>query len=210
MEYGLAPDVGPMVHAAQVEEAARSTLQAWIPTYLASMERQLGLAPRTLPPPRSWVVSTEVDRWPEEALPSVLLLSTGLAEEPARDGQGRYRARFALGVAVVVSASDEKATDELAKIYTAAIRTCLLQQHSLGGLALGVDWEDERYDVLPGRSRGPLAAGQVVLSVDVEDVVAARSGPRGTPPDDPYVEPPSAPEVTGATATVVPRPLSGQ
>ena len=210
MAYGLTPDFGPMVHASKVEAAARDTLKLWTPTYVAEMERQLGLAPRTLPLIRSWITTTDVDQWAEEALPSCLLLSTGLAETPVKDGRGSYRARFALGLALVVPPlTDDAATDELAKVYTAVLRTVLLQQRSLGGFAAGVDWEDERYDVLPTAQRS-LAAGQVVFTVSVDAVVAARTGPRGTPPEDPYGPPPPAPEVTSATATVAPLPLAGQ
>lgn len=210
MAYGLTPDIGPMVHAAEVEKAARDTLQTWAPTYAAAMERELGLAPRTLPPIRSWITSTDVENWAEEALPSALLLSTGLAGPPERDGKGTFRAQWSLGLAIVVPpAGTPKDTDELAKVYTAVLRTCLLQQHSLGGFAAGVDWEDERYDVLPTTS-SPLAAGQVVFTVSVDNVVTSRQGPRGTPPEDPYTVPAPAPEVTSATATVVGLPLAGQ
>lgn len=203
-------EFGPMIHAAQVERAARETLQEYLPWYLAAMERDLGLAPRTLPNVRSWIVSSDVDRWQEEALPSVLLLSTGLAEAPRRDGKGSYSARFALGVAIVATAPKADKADELAKILTAVVRTILVQQGSLGGFAAATDWEDERYDVLPNRSRS-LAAGQIVTSVQVDDVAAVRSGPRGTPPEDPYGTPSGPrPIVQDATATVTPSPLPGQ
>src|SRR5690606_7735445 len=76
---------GPIVTGADVERAALDTLKTWAPEYLAWVERATGREPGSLARPRSWVNSTSIDRWPEEQLPSVLLLSTGLAEEPARD-----------------------------------------------------------------------------------------------------------------------------
>lgn len=210
MAYGLTPDYGPMIDGEQVESAALETLKLWLPSYVAAKERAMGLAPRTLPlvADAGWAVSTDIDRWPGPVLPSVLLASTGLADKPSRDGKGMYRARFTLGVAVVVSARDARAANRLAKAYTAVLRTCLLQQSTLGGLASGVEWEDEQYDALPSRKSDSLASGQVVLTVEVEDMGTARSGPRGTPPDDPYSGPPApAPEVQSATATVTPRAI---
>jgi hypothetical protein len=50
------------------------------------------------------------------------LLSTGLADDPSRDGARSYHAHFALGLAVVVSARKREETDELAKLYAAVFR----------------------------------------------------------------------------------------
>lgn len=170
---------GPLVTGSQVEAAALNTLKLWAPEYLAWVARETGRDPDSLTLPRSWVTSVDTDRWPEEQLPSVMLISTGLTGEPSRDGKGRYTAHFAIGLAVVVSARDRATTDELAKLYTAALRAILLQHQSLGGLAQAVEWVDERYDALPdGKSRRQLAAGQVVFRVQVSNVISGKTGPR--------------------------------
>lgn len=179
---------GELVTGLDVEEAARSTLALWMPDYLGWLERKYEKATGSLMQPRSWVSSGDVDRWPEEQFPSVLLLNTGLSGEPDKDGSGVYRARFALGIAVIVSARDRRVTDELAKLYIAAIRKILLDHPSLGGFARAVEWVDERYDILPSRNRRQLAAGQVVFRVEVGNVATAKMGP-ATPSEIPS-EPP--------------------
>lgn len=195
---------GPLVTGASVERWAMDTLKLWTPEYLAWIERTTGRVPRSLPVPRSWVHATGADRWAEESLPSVLLVSTGLADPPMREGKGSYRAKYDLGVAVVVSAKDQAQTDELAKLYTTAFRLILLQHPSLGGHAAAVEWVDERYDALPGSDRRrTLSSGSLVFRVEVRDVAASRGGPM-VPRDDPYSPYPDGPVVLTTEGDVQP------
>jgi len=179
---------GTIKHAGQIEDMAEDFLKLWTPTYLAEMERQLGLDSKSLPHIRAWTRINEFEKWPEDQLPTVLLICPGLAEPPIKDGSGAYRAKWALGVAVVVSASTERATRNIAGIYSAAIRATLLQHRSLGGQALGVDWTDERYDDLPSEDSRSLAAARQVFVVEVADVTNAKLGPDEVLVDhhDPY------------------------
>lgn len=194
---------GPLVTGADVENAARDTLKAWARDYLAWAERLTGRDPQALPLPRSWITSPDLERWPEDQLPSVLLISPGLAEPPTRDGRGHYRAKFALGIAVVVSARDRAVTDELAKLYVAAFRAAILHHPSLGGFAEAVEWIDEAYDPLPGRAR-QLAVGQAEFRVEVRDVVAVKAGP-SAPRPDPYTPHEDPPSVVTTDVTVRPQ-----
>lgn len=194
---------GPLVIGTDVEQAALNTLQTWAPEYIPWVARKVGRDPSTLPLPRSWVTSVDTDRWPEEQLPSVMLVSTGLTDEPQRDGRGVYTAHFAIGLAVVVSARDRAETDELAKIYTAALRAILLQHQSLGGIADAVEWVDERYDVLPERNRRQLAAGQVVFRIQVPNVISGKNGPRVVR-QDPIPPYPNSVTVVAAEADIEP------
>lgn len=176
---------GPLVTGTQVEQAALETLQLWTPEYLAWVARQTDREPGSLIQPRSWTISTDTERWPEEQLPSVMLVSTGLTDEPSRDGKGEYTARFALALAVTVSAKDAASTDALCKLYTAALRAILVQHQSLGGLADAVEWVDEQYDVLSDtRNKRQLAMGQVIFRVQVGGVVSGKTGPM-VPREDP-------------------------
>jgi hypothetical protein len=198
---------GPWLDGTDVERAALETLQLWTPEYLAWAERATGRTARSLPEPRSWVTSSDIERWPEETPPTVLVLSTGLAEPPARDGQGLYRATFDLGVAVVVSARTRRETEALAKVYTAALRNALLQHATLGGFAAGIEWVDEEYGVLSGQNRRQLAGGQATFRVDVRDAVASRSGPIAPRPD-PYEPAPDDPTATSVEVEVDPEELT--
>lgn len=201
---------GNLVTGTDVEAAALSTLKLWAPAYMAWAERSTDRAPGSLPAPRSWVTASGVERWPEEQLPSVLLVSTGLAEPPSLDGSGSYRGTFALGLAVVVAARDRADADALAKLYVATLGAILLHKPSLGGLAAGVEWTDEKYDALPGdpAKRRQLAAGQAVYTVDVRDIRSGRGAGPLTPPDDPQAPAPDDPTVTSAELEIDPRGVS--
>jgi hypothetical protein len=89
---------GPLVAASDMEDAVLAQLQAWLPDYLAEVERTHGLQVGSLPQPRSWVLSSEVERFPEEQLPAVMLASPGLTDPPLADGTGVYTARWQLVV----------------------------------------------------------------------------------------------------------------
>lgn len=197
---------GQIVDATEVETAALTTLESFSRDYLAEMERSRGLPSGTLPQVRSWIVAGDFRHWPQEQLPSVLVVSSGMEGEPKREGSSKYRALFGLGFAVVVSASDQAASDRLARYYTAAFRTLILQHASLGGFASGVEWVDEAYDLLPERDGRTFAAGQSVFRVEVEDVATARGGPR-TPSPDPSVPPPDGPIATDVEVEVTRLPI---
>lgn len=200
---------GPNLLPDAVEQAVIDTGRLWLPEYLAWTERRLGLAPHTLPAVESWVPTADLTRWPEEQLPSVLVMNTGLAEPPVRHGRD-YTAKFAVGLAVVVSAKDSDSTERLAKHYTALLRAIMLHHPDLGGIADAVEWLDEGYDALPsGTRRRALAAGQCVFRVEVPEVVSMFAGIRSEPRDDPYAgPPPDDPTVAKTTVTVSPERLT--
>jgi hypothetical protein len=177
-------DIGPIVTGRDVELAALSTLKRWSGTYLAELERRSNRTPGSLPRVRSWATAADFETWPEDQVPRVLVVSPGLAEEPQASGQGDYRAAWSLGFGVVVSAATMAETMVLAKLYTAALRVCLLQHQSLEGVAAGVEWLDESYDDLPSVDTRSLGAGQAIFAVQVDDVSRRWGGPV-TPSDPP-------------------------
>lgn len=175
-----------IISGAEVEKAAMDTLQEWLPTYLEEMCRQTGREPGSLPYIRSWKTVNDFESFPEDQIPLLLLISTGLAEPPLKEGDGKYRATWILGTGVVCSGQDQQGSNDLAKLYSAAVRAALLQRPSLGGLAHGTDWEDERYNDLPAENGRTLAAGQNIFSVEVRGVLDVQAGP-GAP--DPLPDP---------------------
>jgi hypothetical protein len=193
-------DIGAVVTGRDVELAALALLQRWSGTYLAEMERQTGRAPASLPRVRAWSTAADFETWPEDQVPRVLLVSPGLLEPPKANGLGDHRVTWSLGLGVVVSASTMPETMVLAKLYTAALRVCLLQHQSLEGFAAGVDWLDENYDDLPSIDTRSLGAGQAIFAVHVDDVSRRWGGPP-TPNDPP--SPDTDPLPTDPTATTV-------
>jgi hypothetical protein len=142
----FASAIGTIVTGRDVELAVLRFLKRWAGAYLAECERQRGFAPGALPRIRTWTIANEFETWPEDQLPCLLLVSPGLAEAPMPDGAGVYRAKFTLGLAVIVSARTGDETAALAKLYCAAMRAAILQHQSLEGFATGVEWIDENYD----------------------------------------------------------------
>jgi hypothetical protein len=198
--------IGPLVSGRDVELAAMALLKRWSGTYLAEAERQRGYAPASLPRIRGWATAHDFEKWPEDQLPCVLLVSPGLAEAPEPAGTGVYRVHFALGVATIVSARTMDETAALAKLYCAAIRACILQHQSLEGFAAGVEWLDETYDDLESIDARSLGAGQAIFSVTVDGFARRWNGPK-TPSDPPAPDTAPLPEDPVATAveTVVSR-----
>jgi len=181
---------GPIVTGADVEQWCLEELRLWSCTYLSEMERQTGLPAGSLPDVRAWVTTPSFDKWPEDQLPAVLLISVGLAEPPLRDGSGSYRARWQIGLGCIVSARTQAEAHKLAMLYVAAHRALLLQRPGLSGHAAGVVWQDEDYSQLVYDDIRTLAGGQATFTVEVEEVTTWGMGPLDTDqPLDPCHDP---------------------
>lgn len=180
---------GPLVHAGVVEAAVKDTLETWFDTYLREIERQYNRDAGSLPAPRSYRLVSETDdpvRWPEDQLPAVVILCPGFGEEPDRQGTGKYRVRYAVSVAVMVSAKDQGSTRQLARLYGTAAAAILLQNSSLDDFSAGVYWVDESFDDIDFETQRSLACAIEGFTVDVESVIDASQGP--TTPVDPGEE----------------------
>jgi hypothetical protein len=200
-------EIGPMISAYDVERAALDTLRKWIDTYLGEAEAQHGRARNSLPRPRSYTTSNSFDKWPEDQLPCVLLVSPGILEPPQARGDGAIFAVFSLGVAAIVSTAQMADTEELAKLYVCALRTCLIQQRSLGGFASGTEWLDETYDDLPSEDSRSLGAGQAIFAVEVDAVAQRYHGPLLDTPQPPYDPVPGDPLADPVDVDLQPIPL---
>lgn len=186
-----------------LELQVKVVLQRWLPTYLAEVERQHDLDAGTLPRPRSWKRTNEFNKWPEDQIPAIIIISPGLVGKPIRHGK-QYHGKFALAVAALVSGREPGVARDVAGLYTAAIRACLLQRRSLEGFARGTDWVQERYDDIRSTESRNLASGQCVFEVELENVVSWGVGPitPSEPPIDPNVPFEDWPLVTDGGATV--------
>lgn len=179
-----------------VAQAALETLKTWLLPYLARQERLEGMAPRTLPQPKSFVVAADnSSSLPEDQFPRVVVISPGLAGEPGRGPLGYYSAAFGIAAGAFIHGNDRQQTRKHMSAYVAAIRTCLLTE-GLTDLEAVLDWTDETYDEVPGSRVRSEAGGEVALVAYVDDVTnfAAKPWPNG-PPSDPYAEPPTQPDI---------------
>jgi hypothetical protein len=169
---------GPIVAACDVEQALLELVQLWLADYLAEVERQHGLEVGYLPTPRSWLVSSDVEKMPEDQTPAVVVASPGMTDPPRVEGDGMYIARWRVQVAVHLSARGNALSLRLVRLYVAALRTLIVQQQSLGALVLRrIDLLDERYDTLPSIDDRTVCTALVELAVEVGDVALRHVGP---------------------------------
>lgn len=185
----------------------------WIDTYLNEIERIEGYTPGSIQRPRGIVTASEFDKWPEDALPVLLVISPGLTQPPERRGDSSYEARWAVGVAAVVSDINVLQTRRLAMAYGAAVRAAMLQHAKLGGFASYLDWLDETYGDIPFADSRSIEAVRIVFEVGVENVVRRAAGPDvpapipvgNAPQSDPGPWPSVVPPVT---TTVLPKRIT--
>lgn len=197
---------GDLFILSDLEAAARDTLQKWMPTYLAELDRQHN-APVPHPgiaTPAS-VVTHRLDApWPDENLPRIVVQCPGTTSLERR-GDGWYDAWYALTVICVVAAPSLDDTLKLSAFYAAAARAILLQKPTLEGVASASRWLEERYDRLEGgasmTTQRSLQVSAITMEVLVEHVVNQRAGIEGDLPD-PAVPPPYVYPDTPTSQTV--------
>lgn len=201
---------GPIVDRDTIEETVMAFIQLWIDTYLAEVERMKGMSIRHLPRPRSYSAVNRFERWTQDQLPAIIVVSPGLTKPPVKNGAAVYRGKWALGIGIVVGARDQETNRSVVGLYAAAIRMLFTHKPSVGGFALGCTWLDEKYTDSPEDYRQSTAAGQVLFELEVDAVVQGLQGPAtiDPPPADPVPDPGQWPEVIdvsdGATITKEP------
>jgi hypothetical protein len=203
---------GELVAASDVEGALLDTVQLWLADYLAEVDRTHGRAPGTLPMPRSWVISSDVEKMPEDQTPAVVIASPGLTDPPLADGRGVYTARWRINVAIHLSARGNAHALRLAREYVLALRALLVQQQNLSP-ELGirrVDWMDERYDTLPSIDDRTVCTGTVELAVEVTGVTTRHAGPLAPilAPGAPGPDSPEWPTAQTADVAITKEPLT--
>lgn len=194
---------GPVFNFTQVERWILDTAELWFPTYLAEAERQAGEPERTFAPVKSFITANEWDSWPEEHLPCMLVMDTGLGEAPRRTGEGKWSVRRLFGVSLIVQATTRSDVRWSSGLYGAAARSLLLQHQSLGhpDHIGGLDWTDERPAPIPSDDTRNIGAQIALYVVDIKNVADEGGVPRGpqfpeTPPSaEPYTPPDDLPVV---------------
>lgn len=191
-----------LVGANHVEDATLGVLREWLPTYLNEVARQSNEAPLDLGRPKSYRISAQVEKMPEDQTPCVVIASSGVADIPLKNASRQYTAQFHLETAAVVSAIGGRESNgtpralRLARLYALALRACVVQQ-SDGALLIYRDWLGESYETLDSIDDRTICVGRVRFVIEVPDVLTADSGPFAYP--DPEIDPlPVSPEWTTA------------
>lgn len=153
-----------------------------------------------LPEIKSWGLSNAYDRWPEQALPALVVVAEGIGRDgtPEQYAGGFYRASWALGVSVTIEHPRADDARKLAHLFAAAVRGALLQRRGLGSGGRVTKWLDEGYP-MSIKERRTRASAENVFAVAQDEVVNWRLGPK-TP--EPPTSPIEYPEVTETDADV--------
>jgi hypothetical protein len=173
----------------QLDGAVISTLKSWMPTYLREIEQQLGWTDSPIPDIRLWTTRNEFTQFPADQMPMCVVVSVGLTGAPTKEGDGTYSGQFSLAVGFAAAGRDADTSKALATIYGAAGRAILLHKSGLGGLAEGVQWEDESYDDLVTEDERVVRACYNIYRVDVDNIVTKGAGPATPTPPDPVNQP---------------------
>lgn len=194
---------GRIVSDDTVEDAVIATLRKWLPTMLSEVERQRNLQQGYHERPQDYTSRTEFDKWPEEQLPLVIVVCPGISDDPVKEGRGIYRAKYDVGIVVVVSSIDKDSTRRIAQRMGAAVRAVLAKKSSLDGAfegdVRGVDWIGTKNNELKAEDDRTIWANRQLFSVEIGNVLTKGSGPRepepydtstGEPADNPNVIPP--------------------
>ena len=188
---------GAILSGFEVEHAVATVVRVWCRDYLAEIERQRGLEVGRLPVFRSLVESSSLSRMPEDQLPALLIASSGIE---ARDrvevnSEGWYTARFRVDCGAVASARGNRQAVKLARYYTAALRSMVVQQladprwSGLEGVRRVV-WTGEDYRQLGDISERTQGGGIARFAIEVEQVTNWVMGPdEPTEPPEPDLRP---------------------
>ena len=111
------------------------------------------MEPAHLLPIRSWRVASDMERFPEDQLPCVILVNNGLPEPPRKyndsDGSSVFLAHWAIDLGVHVAAKGAKVRAApraltLARMYALAVRLAMIQKRDDDGVMGMTDPVTER------------------------------------------------------------------
>lgn len=200
---------GQIVTPGMVERAVAASISEWIDTYLAEIERLEQYDPGVIQRPLDVINASEFEKWPEDQIPVVLVMNTGLAGNPVRRTEGRWDASWLIGVSPVVSDTDHASSRALAMAYIAALRVGLMQHRKLrssmypNGFSTAVRWRGEDYTDLQFGATRTLGTAHCILEVLVENVMTDQGGPRSVLPN-PTADPGNWPPIRIVQPNVIP------
>ena len=208
---------GPMVSGDDLEEAVRALLRKWFNTYLAHIERRAGLVVGTCARPRSWGITGELGKAPEDQLPGIKIISNGTHGEPIIAGDGHSSAVWELDLLAVCSARGMPGGYSQAMIWArrwALVMRAIIAQQAPTDDALGtvaaLDWMGENYDDIDATDERTICAGTVSIQAYVPGAVQRWAGPAEPlmpPEEDPGPEDPTWPIATDVIVDVEKAPI---
>jgi len=176
IQYPSMADFGTALATVDIDDAAITTLQTWLPTYLSHFEVERQLAQGYLPRPKKQSFSTTIDNdeWLDHVLPAVIVTTVSTAGPPAITADDSYKATWNMAVSCICRGRKGPESRRIASWFELCVRQLLVQQGSLGQIVNKCRWfGTEVRQVADATSRGRyLAAGiaqyQVYADVAVQ------------------------------------------
>lgn len=200
----------------QIEIDVLAYLKEWLPSYVSEQEVQEGFARGHYIEFQDYTrVNQSIEKFPESATPTLVVSSPGLFEEPVKDGEGNYRAKWSIVLGIIASGNDYEETMDMTSVLTAATRMCMVQGPTLNKPPysgyIGNKFLLERYDDidlgLTGMNR-TVGVGSLLFWVEARNVVSSNAGPTAEHPfpdhDTPYLGVDGIAETV--TTEVIPEP----
>ena len=194
---------GPLYGGHSVQEAFYNTLQKWLPSYIAEINRNLGS--RVLVEPFEYRHRPDYRTLPRNATAAILVEVPNTIGVP-RIFQSSIRTNWRVEVMVYVyGTKDWQETQALTNAYASAVRAAIIQHRGLEGFAETTIWEGEEYlegEHSSGRTTGiahlrfAVTVGNVLnMNGGVPTVEYAPTGSITGPSLDPLPDPPVVEDV---------------
>lgn len=146
--------IGPINDAGVAEHALMNHLKLWLPSYLDAMDVERDNPMDFTAKPRFWQIVQQFDLSEEPQMPAVIIESPGPNDTPKKEGDGSIRVTYEMRVISVVTAKDYESTNNLGKIYAAAVMTVVMQKRSLGDPnVMGTDFMGYSHVEVPTEER---------------------------------------------------------
>ncbi len=202
---------GQIIGPEAILAAAVSTLELWMPGYLAALERKNHLENKTIPRPQMYHGGIDWGSWEGRVLPEVMVLvkPTGLPERTAPLYIQRYE--LWVGCACIGQQLAGRAEDEARVVasYLGAASMLLVQgeRSSLGGLVEQLEMTSAPEVSIPDEEHREIVQATTGFEVRVPGIISEFAGPVGATPETEESEGPAPPVVKTTALTVKGEPV---
>lgn len=204
---------GSIFLSPEFDDAIEAFIRKWIDTYLSEIEFRSGIPRRTMTRPRSYLVTNEPEKFPDDSLPLIMIVSSGMSDPPVMNDTMAWDGWWDWVVVIITAQRDEKSTRKMSQRYGAAIRAMVMQRPDLEGAVDDTEFLGESYGYLPqeDRNRSRAVAGlefRSYIQGIVEQVGPPEPDP-AEPENDPDDEPrPDYPTIEQVSLEIVNDPIT--
>ncbi|HTW17080.1 MAG TPA: hypothetical protein VMF51_18260 [Nocardioides sp.] len=128
-------------------------------------------------PVTTWQQVPAIEALTSANFPVGAITSPGLVDRPSKSRGKGWTATWRLAVGIYDRGTDHRDTAARSRKWASYVRTVLLQNRTLGGVAKTVTWAGEEYAQLPQKTAARTLGGcAVAFDIEVENVVDLDAG----------------------------------